>query len=154
MRQTASIARAAAVLTVLASVTVASGCSWFNGRGNGYTQNPRPLEIPPELVSSTPNTAGPVLASGQTTLQGFQSTGTRADVFKSLTAALAKVPGTVIKSSSELIGVQEIEYKGTALLVRVTESNGTSTVSVVDPRGQANNAPIISEFIAALKAAM
>lgn len=154
MRQTASIARAAAVLTVLASVTVASGCSWFNSRGNGYAQNPRPLEVPPELVAQTPNSAGPVMASGQTTLQGFQATGTRAEVFKRLTAALTKIPGTAIKTSSELIGVQEIEYKGTALLVRVTESNGTSTVSVVDPRGQANNAAIISEFMAALKAAM
>ena len=131
-----------------------AGCSWFNSRGNGYAQNPRPLEVPPDMVAAAPaSSSGSVLASAQTaTLQGFQVDGTRADVFAKIGGVLGAMPGVRIASSSAVLGLYDLVADGMPILLRVTEQNGQVMVTGVDPRGQGDSAIAIQKFLMDIRA--
>lgn len=69
MRSTVPMSRAAIAVALLVGLTAMSGCSWFHKSNELYTQQTRPLEVPPDLdlprtASAMEVPAGPVTASG------------------------------------------------------------------------------------------
>lgn len=69
MRSTVSMSRAAVAGALLVGLAATSGCSWFHKSNDLYTQQTRPLEVPPDLdlpraASAMEMPAGPVTASG------------------------------------------------------------------------------------------
>lgn len=152
-----SVLRATSIAVVASAIVLGSGCSWFKTRGNGYAQNPRPLEVPPDLVAAPANSGQSNVASAAASaasLQGFQVQGSRDVVFAKVDKALRSLQGVTVTNSAQAIGIIEITNNGTPALVRVTENNGQSTVTAVDPQGQSGNAAALQQLLTALRAAL
>lgn len=137
----------------LTAIVLSSGCSWFNKRGNGYAQNPRPLEVPPDLVvATTTASGGSYLASAATAnIASFQVAGTKDQVFRLVAAALPKIGGVKVNSQSQGLGLFDVSMAGANILVRVTEQDGQSVVSAVDARGQSASSETISGLVNQIK---
>lgn len=154
-------------MIALASFMVAgvAGCKWFRKGDRGdYALAPeaRPLEVPPDL--NLPDTSGasklPSTASALTTSAppaavsgtGFQTGGSRDEVFAKLGPLLSATEGLTVSSSAPLLGVYDVTYGGGNFLVRVTAVEGGAYVSAVDPRGLPATGEAPAKLIAALKA--
>lgn len=149
---TKSATRAMFAAAGITAILLSSGCSWFNKRGNGYAQNPRPLEVPPDLVVSTPTAGGSVLASASTAgIAGFQVAGTRDQVYAAVGDALKGINGVRINSSAQALGLYDVVVAGANVLVRITEQNGQSVVSAVDARGQSASSETISSLLGQIR---
>ena len=146
-----TLIRSATILTVASVMVLGSGCAWFKSRGNGYAQNPRPLEVPPDLVAAGTASAGGTGATAQAALQGFQGAGTRAEVFARIGTALAGMQGVSVTSRAEALGLYELAINGAPVLLRITDQDGQSNVTAVDPRGQSSSAAAIEAFLNSLR---
>ena len=149
-----SAVKVTVIATAVAAVLLSGGCSWFNKRGNGYAQNPRPLEVPPDLAAAkTPAVAGSVLASeANNTSAAFQVPGTRDEVFARVDTALSKIPGVKFESKAQSLGLFDLTLSGVNVLIRITEQNGQSLISAVDSRGQSSNSEAVSNLLRQIRA--
>ena len=156
---------------LLATLVATSGCSWFSRSDDLYAAAPenRPLEVPPDLdlpnTGATTAPAGPVTASGTVAAAGtaapvaaaaagFTANGTREEVFAQVDAALASIEGLTVASRAQLLGVFDVNYQGSNLLVRVSEAESGARVSVVDPRGTPATGAVPGQLLARLQAAL
>lgn len=154
-----------ASLLAVAIAATATGCGWFH-KGSKLYAGPaesRPLEVPPELDTSsatTATTASGVTASGaqqaamQASALGFTVAGSREEVFAKLGDALGAVPGVAISNRAPLLGAYDVTYSGANFLVRVSAGENGSYVSAVDPRGLPATGDAARRLVAALKAAL
>lgn len=156
------------VAVIALSITVASvsGCSWFH-RGNklyAASAESRPLEVPPELDTTTV-AARSAPAGGSTTASatqqavsqasvGFKVAGSRDEVFNRLGEALAKVEGLTITSRAQLLGAYDVTYSGASFLVRATATEGGVYIAAVDPRGLPVTADAARQLIATLRTSL
>lgn len=165
-----ALSRAAMVATLVAmSVAVlgTSGCSWFRKK-NYYAaeESQRPLEFPPAFDPAEAERALATTASGSVSRSalpggnpaarslGFSVAGDRASVFARVGEALAATQGLSIASRAEVLGAYDVDYAGYKFLIRITEADGRSTVSAVDPRGLPADNDGASNLIASLKASL
>lgn len=169
---------------VLASVVLASGCSWFRKGDELYAQSPesRPLEVPPDLDMPRTDAAigAPVTASGmaaapaaapmgaaaavpgaaaapvpaETAGAGFTVDGTRDEVFNRVGQALESIDGVTIANRAQVLGAYDVSYMDSSFLVRVAESGAAISISAVDPRGVPATGEAPAQLIAALQAAL
>ena len=168
MRRPSRLILSAVVLAMLAG----TGCQWFGKKNNLYGQSAelRPLEVPPDLdrpsaanAMQVPEGGSSVSASelgrgralGTTSSStGFTAPGTREAVFARVGDILASTPGLTIASSASLLGTYDVGYEGSNFLLRVSDAQGASYVSAVDPRGQPATGAAPTKLIATLKAAI
>jgi hypothetical protein len=80
--------------------------------------------------------------------------GDRAGVFARVGEALAATQGVTVANRAEVLGAYDVDYAGFKFLIRITEADGRSTVSAVDPRGLPADNDGASKLIASLKAAL
>lgn len=162
MRHPRSSFRALSAAALAAAIVGASGCSWFHKGPRGDYALPaqeRPLEVPPDL--NLPDTSGamkvPALASSRQAApraaagNGFTVAGSRDQVFAKLGDALAAIPGVSIASRAQLLGSFDVSYEGADFLLRVSEAEGGSMVSAVDPRGLPATAAAAGKLLGELK---
>ena len=165
-----ALSRAAMVATLVAmSVAVlgTSGCSWFRKK-NYYAveESQRPLEFPPAFDPAEAERGLATTASGSVSRSslpggnpaaralGFSVAGDRAGVFARVGEALAATQGVTVANRAEVLGAYDVDYAGFKFLIRITEADGRSTVSAVDPRGLPADNDGASKLIASLKAAL
>lgn len=137
----------------LTAIVMSSGCSWFNKRGNGYAQNPRPLEVPPDLVVATPTSSGGsyMASASAANIASFQVAGSREQVFGLVAAALPKISGLKVNSQSPALGLIDVNMSGANILIRINEQDGQSVVSAVDARGQSASSETIAALLGQIK---
>lgn len=174
MRFPSSVSRPLVLAVLAVSVVGVSGCSWFSKGAKGdYALSPeaRPLEVPPDL--SLPNTAGamhlpqsgtstapapvaPVAPPAGVAAAGtsFVVAGERDAVFAKVGTVLEATDGLTIASRAPLLGVYDINYRGSDFLVRVAAVEGGSHVSAVDPRGLPAGGEAAAALVASLQAAL
>lgn len=161
-----TFARTAAAVTVATAVLLGTGCGMFRGE-NVYAKpaDARPLEVPPELdVTATAATApasvsrsqlGGGAAPAPTQTLGFSIGGERDAVFARVGQALDATAGLTIQSRAELLSAYDVSYQGSNFLVRVVQqTETTSYISAVDPRGVAPEGPAAAQLIAQLQQAL
>ena len=162
--------RVAAITSLAVAVALTSGCSWFRKDNDAYklSGEARPLEVPPPLDQPSTEGAmalpsGSVMASssgratqGAASASGFTIAGAQRDeVFARLGDALAGVQGLTVASKAQLLGSYDVSFQGSNFLIRVVQqSETTSYVSAVDPRGVAAAGDAPGKLIAALKTAL
>ncbi|MFZ5639044.1 MAG: hypothetical protein ACOY82_20950 [Pseudomonadota bacterium] len=168
LRHALSRAATAALLVALsAAVLGASGCSWFRKKDYyAVEESQRPLEFPPSFDAGEAERSLATTASGSVTRSslsaptpagrtlGFSVSGDRASVFARVGEALAATPDVAIASRAQVLGAYDVDYQGQKFLIRITEAEGRSTVSAVDPRGLPADNDGAARLIASLKAAL
>ena len=75
-------------------------------------------------------------------------------MFAQVDAALASIEGLTVASRAQLLGVFDVNYQGSNLLVRVSEAESGAQVSVVDPRGTPATGAVPGQLLARLQAAL
>ena len=167
-----TMSRTALGSALLVALVATSGCSWFRRTDDLYAQAPqnRPLEVPPDLdvpaghgaaapagsvtasqaIAAAPG-AAPAPATTANAATGFMVEGNRDAVFARVDAALAGIDGVEVASRAELLGALDINYMGSNFLVRVSDAQGGSYVSAVDPRGTPANSEASTRLIALLQ---
>lgn len=160
-----SLIRTATVALVAGTVLATSGCGWFR-KGNVFAQpaETRPLEVPPDLdrpaaagVAATPAPAS-VTRSQMTAAQpamslGFAVPGSRDAVYERVGQALDGIAGVTVSSRAVLLGSYDVNYQASNFLIRVVQQSETSSyVSAVDPRGVAPEGPAAAQLIDQLRA--
>ena len=165
-----ALSRAAMAATVVAlSVAVlgTSGCGWFRKK-DYYTMDTeqRPLSFPPAFDAAEADRGQATTASGSVSRSslpsgnpsaralGFSVAGDRAGTFSRVGEALAATPGLTIASRAQLLGAFDVDYEGQKFLIRITEAEGRSTVSAVDPRGLPADNDSAAKLIGAMKTAL
>ncbi|SJZ69508.1 hypothetical protein [Lysobacter spongiicola] len=170
-----TMSRTALGSALLVALVATSGCSWFRKTDDLYAQAPqnRPLEVPPDLdvpaghgaaapagsvtasqaIAAAPGAAPAPATNGATAsaATGFMVEGNRDAVFARVDAALAGIDGVEVASRAELLGALDINYMGSNFLVRVSDAQGGSYVSAVDPRGTPANSEASTRLIALLQ---
>lgn len=168
LRHTLSRATMAAIVVAMSvAVLGTSGCSWLRKKDYySLDTEKRPLEFPPAFDaaeaerSQTTAAGGSVsrssLPSGDPSARAlaFSVAGDRAVTFSRVGEVLAATPGLTIASRAQLLGAFDVDYAGQKFLVRITEAEGRSTVSVVDPRGLPADNDSAAKLIAAMKTAL
>ncbi|MBB1087428.1 hypothetical protein H4F99_02870 [Lysobacter sp. SG-8] len=130
---------------LLAVLVATSGCSWLRKSNELYGGDPalRPLEVPPPLPDASEEVSGSVTASGVVAARqagapasnGFRLAGERDAVYADVGTALDAIEGVTIASRAQLLGAYDVSYEGSSFLLRVSEIEGGTYVSAVDPRG-------------------
>ena len=157
--------RSIAVAALLAGTL--GGCHWFGKESELYTEQTRPLEVPPDLdrpaieaamkappTASGTATAAPAPTAGAATPIGFTVPGEREAIFAKVGEALAATEGVTIASRAQLLGTYDVNYKGADFLVRVTGTDAGVYVSAVDPRGLPATGEAPVELMGALRTAL
>lgn len=167
-RHALSRATMAAILAALSVAALgASGCSMFRKKDYySLDTDKRPLEFPPAFDAADAERSLATTASGSVSRSSLPSgdpsaralafgvAGDRAATFSRVGEALAATPGLTIASRAQLLGAFDVDYEGQKFLVRITEADGRSTVSAVDPRGLPADNDSAAKLIAAMKAAL
>lgn len=168
LRHALSRTATAALLVALSAAALGtSGCSWFRKKDYyAVEESQRPLEFPPSFDASEAERSLATTASGSVTRSslsattpagrtlGFSVSGDRATVFARVGEALAATSGVGIASRAQVLGAYDVDYQGQKFLIRITEADGRSTVSAVDPRGLPADNDGAARLIASLKAAL
>ncbi len=161
----------AAMVAILVALSVAalgtSGCSLFRKKDYySLDTDKRPLEFPPAFDTAEAERSQATTASGSVSRSSLPSgdpsaralafgvAGDRAATFSRVGEALAATPGLTIASRAQLLGAFDVDYEGQKFLVRITEADGRSTVSAVDPRGLPADNDSAAKLIAAMKTAL
>lgn len=158
---------AAIVVAMSVAVLGTSGCGWFRKKDYySLDTDKRPLEFPPAFDAAEAERSLATTASGSVTrsslpsgdpsarMLAFTVAGDRAATFSRVGEALAATPGLTIASRAQLLGAFDVDYEGQKFLVRITEAEGRSTVSAVDPRGLPADNDSAAKLIAAVKTAL
>ena len=172
MHASVSMSRAAVAGLVVIGLLGSTGCGWFRKGDPLYAKSAesRPLEVPPDLdlprtqgamgapagsvTASGQAAAGPVAASSAASAIGFNTAGSRDEVFNKVGESLAGIEGVEIASRAQLLGAFDVNYGGSNFLVRVSAVEAGTYVSAVDPRGLPATGDAPAKLIAALKAAL
>jgi len=172
MQASVSMSRAAVAGLIVVGLLGTSGCGWFRKGDALYAKSPesRPLEVPPDLdlprtagamgvpagsvTASGQAAAGPVAVSSSAAAIGFNTPGSRDEVFNKVGEALAAIEGVEVASRAQLLGAFDVNYGGSNFLVRVSAVEAGTYVSAVDPRGMPASGEAPAKLIAALKAAL
>ncbi|WP_058834992.1 hypothetical protein [Luteimonas abyssi] len=169
MSLTHSRVRTAVLAGLAVAVLGTSGCGWFRKENALYVQDPRPLEVPPDL--DRPNTDG-ALAQPQGAQSvsrsevgagasrgapaagtgGFAVSGDREQAFARVGEALDAIDGVTVSSRAQLLGTYDVVYGGDSFLIRVAATGEGAYVSAVDPRGVPASGQAPTELMAALRA--
>ncbi len=165
-----ALSRTAMIAIVLAtSVAVlgTSGCSWFRKKDYySVDTDKRPLEFPPAFDAAEAERSLATTASGSVSRSSlpagdpsaralaFNVAGDRAATFSRVGEVLSATPGLTIASRAQLLGAFDVDYEGQKFLVRITEADGRSTVSAVDPRGLPADNDSAVKLVAAMKTAL
>ena len=158
----------AIVVAMSVAVLGTSGCSWFRKKDYySLDTDKRPLEFPPAFdASEAERSLATTTASGSVTRSSLPSgdpsaralaftvAGDRAGTFSRVGEALAATPGLTVASRAQLLGAFDVDYEGQKFLVRITEAEGRSTVSAVDPRGLPADNDSAAKLIAAMRTAL
>ena len=170
MRST-PILRHAGLAVLVVSLLAASGCSWFR-KNSPYNQPPeaRALEVPPDLDrpdtaaavgapssvtrSSMTAASGQGSAAGTAAAGGFTVAGDTDAVFNQVGQVLATVPGLTVASKAQLLRTYDVNYEGSNFLVRVTQVEGGTHVSAVDPRGGVAGGEARTKLLAAIRSGL
>jgi uncharacterized lipoprotein len=149
--------RVALLVAISVAVLGTSGCSWFRKKDYySADESQRPLEFPPTFDAAEAERSLATTASGsvsRSTLPGAAQSG-RSLGF-SVSGDRASVCGRVGEASrAQLLGAYDIDYQGAKFLIRITEAEGRSTVSAVDPRGLPADNDAAAGLIAALRQAL
>jgi hypothetical protein len=160
-------ARVALLVAISVAVFGTSGCSWFRKKDYySAEESQRPLEFPPAFDAVEAERSLATTASGSVSRSslpgaaqsgrslGFSVSGDRASVFGRVGEALTGISGVTIASRAQLLGAYDIDYQGAKFLIRITEAEGRSTVSAVDPRGLPADNDAAAGLIAALRQAL
>ena len=158
---------AAIVVAMSVAVLGTSGCSWFRKKDYySLDADKRPLEFPPAFDAAEAERSQATTASGSVSRSSlpsgdlssralaFSVAGDRAATFSRVGEVLAATPGLTIASRAQLLGAFDVDYEGQKFLVRITEAEGRSTVSAVDPRGLPADNDSAAKLIAAMKTAL
>lgn len=167
MRSTIPMSRAAIAGVLLVSLVAMSGCSWLRKDNSLYTADSRPLEVPPDLEvkgasAAADAPAGPVTASGTVDAAragsnantGFKMAEGSDGAYARIDAALSGIEGVTIVNRAKVLGAFDVNYRDANFLIRVTDSEGGSYVSAVDPRGTPANDEAAVQLVTALKSAI
>jgi len=169
MQPSRSLSRPVLAAAVVAALVATSGCSFFKRTHDLYAAAPqdRPLEVPPDLdrpdTSSAmvlPEAPTSVTRSGMASAprpaaaNGFTVPGSRDEVFARIEPLLAGIEGVTVASKAQLLGSYDIDAGDSKFLVRVTQVEGGSLVSAVDPRGVPATGDDATRVIEALKAGL
>lgn len=151
--------RTATVAAIAVAVLATSGCSWFR-KDNVFAQpaEARPLEVPPDLDRPGASTApvGSVTRSQvgapSASALGFAVPGARDATYQRVGQALEGIEGVTVVSRAELLGTFDVSYQGSNFLLRVVQqSEASSYVSALDPRGVAPEGPAAGQLIERLR---
>lgn len=172
MQASPSMLRPALAVALAVTLVATAGCSWFRKDNTLYAAAPqdRPLEVPPGLdlpdtsaamavpqagtTSVTRSSLAPGAVSGQQAASGFAVAAARDEVFRRLEGLLAGVEGVTVVSKAELLGTYDIDAGDSKFLVRVSQADGGSYVSAVDPRGVPATGADALRVIEALRAGL
>jgi hypothetical protein len=159
--------RLALFVAISVAVLGTSGCSWFRKKDYyAAEETQRPLEFPPSFDAAEAERSLATTASGSVTRSslpgtaqsgrtlGFSVSGDRASVFGRVGEALTGISGVTVANRAQLLGAYDIDYQGAKFLIRITEAEGRSTVSAVDPRGLPADNDAAAGLIAALRQAL
>ncbi|NLA69220.1 MAG: hypothetical protein GX856_13455 [Gammaproteobacteria bacterium] len=170
MQPSRSLIRPAIAVAIVAALVATSGCSWFRKTNQLYAAAPqdRPLEVPPDLDRPDTSAAMALPDAGPTSVtrsemapstpraaaNGFNVPAPRDEVFQRIEPLLAGIEGVSVVSKAQLLGSYDIDAGDSKFLVRVTQVEGGSYVSAVDPRGVAATGADAVRVIEALRAGL
>ena len=146
---------------VLTLASAGAGCSWFKNKlKSNYTtsKESQPLEVPPglSLPDTSAATALPSVTGSGTARAGVASdvalSGTAADNYPKIGAALEGINGVVINGRTEALGSFDVTYQGQSFLVRVQDSSTGSRLIALSPDGRILTTGPAAALMAAVKA--
>lgn len=168
MQPSRSMIRPVLAIAIIAALVATAGCSRFRKDNELYAPAPqdRPLEVPPGLDLPDTSAAMAVPSSGTTSVtrsemaapapaaNAFTVAGSRDEVFARIEPVLAGLEGVTVASKAQLLGTYDVDAGDSRFLVRVSQAEGGSQVSAVDPRGVAATGADATRVIQALREAL